>query len=53
MIITPAKFQPSRFKGVGGDRGDRRTRYVTAFLARVVMEFPTPTSLRKGGITIW
>jgi len=25
MRINPVKFQPSRFKGVGGDRGDRRT----------------------------
>jgi len=25
MWIIPAKFQPSRTKAVGGDRGDRRT----------------------------
>jgi len=50
MRIIPAKFQPSRTKGVGGDRGDRRTRDVTLIFPRTLWEFLPPPSLRSGGI---
>jgi len=50
MRIIPAKFQPSRTNGVGGDRGDRRTRDVTHSPANAKLILPPP-SLRSGGIT--
>jgi len=36
MRIIPAKFQPSRTNGVGGDRSDRRTRDVNHFPANAI-----------------
>jgi len=53
MRIIPAKFQPSGTKGVGGDRGDRRTQGRHAHFPANAMRILPPPSLRSGGIKIF